>query len=46
MDLRKAYKEWEKDPDNLNPERKRSLPKRWRSMIQSAKARKKLKEQK
>jgi hypothetical protein len=33
MDLKKAYKEWEQDPDSLNPERKRSLPKRWKSML-------------
>jgi hypothetical protein len=42
MDLTKAYKKWEQDPDSLNPERKRSLPKRWKIKLQAYKNRKRI----
>jgi len=40
MNLTKAYKEWEQDPDSMHPERKRSLPKRWKIKLQAYKNRK------
>ncbi len=43
MDLKKAYKEWQENPPE---EYVKPKPKGWKRIIESAKARKKLKEKK